>query len=275
MTPPTIEDVRAFWNSNPLWTGESKQEPGSRAFFDEHRRVCIKDCFGGRMDERIFPADKSAKVLDLGCGIGFWLVEYGERGFADLHGADLVPNSIALAGQRLQHYGLTANLQVENAEQLTYADGTFDHVNCQGVVHHTPSPPKAVAEIARVLKPGGTASISVYYKNIVLRNWRLFSGLSRRLGRSGAKLDGRGREDIYTKDDIGEIVRLYDGKDNPIGLAYTRNEFREMLEPHFVVEQFHYHFFPARSLPFRIPALLHRVLDARLPFMIYSRLHKK
>ncbi len=85
-----IDAVRAFWDSNPLWHGESGAEPGTRAFFEEHRRVVYDDCFAGIMDERIFAGiDPSARILDLGCGIGFWLVEFARRGFTNINGADL------------------------------------------------------------------------------------------------------------------------------------------------------------------------------------------
>ena len=36
-----IDNVRYFWENNPLWTGESKFETGSIDFFEEHRNVII------------------------------------------------------------------------------------------------------------------------------------------------------------------------------------------------------------------------------------------
>jgi ubiquinone/menaquinone biosynthesis C-methylase UbiE len=149
----TIDEVRSFWDANPLFTGESRHAPGSREFFDEHRRVYYKDCFAGDLDPRLFPPDlASKKVLDLGCGVGFWLIELGQRGCRDLTGADLSPKSLEIASRRCAVYGVEANLQEENAERLSFPDATFDHVNCQGVVHHTTDPAKAVREIYRVLK---------------------------------------------------------------------------------------------------------------------------
>ena len=50
-----LDDVRNFWNENPLWTGESKHDVGSVQFFDEHRRVYIDDCFAGKFDLRFMP----------------------------------------------------------------------------------------------------------------------------------------------------------------------------------------------------------------------------
>jgi len=50
-----LDAVRAFWASNPLWTGESEFEPGSIPFFEEHRAVYVADCFAGAFDIRFMP----------------------------------------------------------------------------------------------------------------------------------------------------------------------------------------------------------------------------
>lgn len=71
----SLDDVKQFWNSNPLWTGESKKEPGSREFFDEHRAVYISDCFAGQFDVRFYPPldqmDKKCKSWISGAGLAF------------------------------------------------------------------------------------------------------------------------------------------------------------------------------------------------------------
>lgn len=272
---PTIDTVREFWNSNPLWTGESTFEPGTRLFFEEHRQVCREDCFAGHVDDRIFTPTLHARVLDLGCGIGFWLVEFWERGYRNLTGADLSQKSLEIARQRCEVYDVSALLRVANAEALDFETESFDHVNCQGVIHHTPNTQQALNEIARVLRPGGTASVSVYYRNIVLRHWHVFRPLAKFAASVGSRLRGRGREGIYALADADEIVRHYDGHANPVGKAYTRQQFEDMAREHFEITAVYYHFFPARSLPVRIPAALHRFLDRRLPFMIYLNLRRR
>lgn len=127
--------------------------------------------------------------------------------------ADLTKRALALTKVRLDYYGLSAELKVGNAEKLSFADASFDHVNCQGVIHHT------VSEIARVLRSGGTASLSVYYRNALLRQWHRIGHLGSALDRLGAGLQGRGREHIYRKRDASEIVRMYDGAANPVDTA--------------------------------------------------------
>jgi ubiquinone/menaquinone biosynthesis C-methylase UbiE len=213
-------------------------------------------------------------ILDLGCGIGFWITEFAMRGFRHLVAADLTPQALEITRRRLAFHGVDAELREENAEALSFADASFDHVNCQGVIHHTPEPEKAVAEIARVLKPGGTASISVYYRNPILRLWPFLRWAGYPLARLGGGLKGRGRERIFLERSVDEIVRLYDGADNPIGKSYSRADFVSMLGRHLVVEETFVHFFPARALPVRLPRWLHRWLDGHLGFMIYASVRK-
>lgn len=273
---PSVDDVRSFWQSNPLWSGESRHAPGSAEFFAEHRQVYIDDCFAGAMDERIFPQGRSReRVLDLGCGPGFWTVELGQRGCTELWACDLTDKAIELATRRCELYACHAQFKVGNAEALPFDDGWFSHVNCLGVIHHTPDTPATVREIARVLRQGGTASVSVYYRNVLLRGWPLFSFAGRWLRKLGVGLKGRGREAMVDNADVDEIVRLYDGADNPIGKSYTRQQFVALLETHFHVREVYFHFFPARALGVRIPRALHRLLDSLLPFMIYASLEKK
>ena len=283
-----IDHVYSFWEENPLWTGESQYKPGTKEFFKEHRSIYIEDCFAGTFDQKFFPPPslslsytninsdkrKQIKILDLGCGIGFWAVEFGLHGFNNIVAADLTNNALKLTGQRAKIYGLQIKLKRENAENLSFADNTFDHVNCQGVIHHTPDTQKAVSEIERVLKPGGTACISVYYRNLALKVWPSMRWIGRPLTLLGGGMKGRGRENIFSESNVDEIVRLYDGSDNPIGKSYSREQFVQMLSPHFKIKDVYFHFFPARALPIKVPFKLHAWLDRRLPFMIYGNLEK-
>lgn len=273
-----LDNVREFWESNPLWTGESTFETGTQPFFDEHRSVYIADCFSGNFDLRFLPPPRKAgqklSVLDLGCGIGFWVTEFALRGLSNLHAADLTQNALDITAKRLESYGVTASLSRQNAEQLTFDDSTFDHINCQGVIHHTPNTDRTIAEMARVLKRGGTASISVYYRNPILKAWPYLRWLGWPLAMLGGGLKGRGRESIFLEKDVDQIVRLYDGSDNPIGKSYTKQQFSEMLKPHFRIEETYLHFFPARALPFKLPGVVHRWLDRNLGFMIYASVKK-
>lgn len=271
--PKTVKDVKKFWDSNPLWAGESQHEPGTKGFFEEHRKVKIDDVYAGKLDDRLFPQSEG-RMLDLGCGPGFWLVECALRGGKNIVGVDLTKNGLLLARRRCELYGTKASFCQQNAEELGFFDSTFCHVNCDGVIHHTPETEGCIREIARVLEKGGSAVISVYYRNLLLQVWPRLRWLRSLMSKMGAKLSGRGREEIFAADNVGEIVRLYDGKDNPIGKCYTRKEFVRMLSPYVSVEETFLHYFPARSLPFRIPQFLHKLLDRYVGFMIYAKVRK-
>lgn len=274
-----VKDVESFWNASPLWTGESKYRSGTTEFFEEHRSVYLKDCFAGDFDIRFLPSPRrngqKLKVLDLGCGIGFWTTEFGQRGFSNITAADLTQNALDITKIRLEQLELVADLRRENAERLSFEDSSFDHVNCQGVIHHTPDTQRAISEIARVLRDDGTASISVYYRNIFFKLWPVLRWFGWCLSKLGGGLKGRGRENIFLESDVDEIVRLYDGENNPLGKSYSRQEFIDMLDQHFIIEETYLHFFPARALPFSVPRWLHKWLDKTVGFMIYATLKKK
>ncbi|MBK9249262.1 MAG: class I SAM-dependent methyltransferase [Ignavibacteria bacterium] len=67
--------------------------------------------------------------------------------------------------KRFELYGLKANLQLADAENMPFDDNSFDAVYSFGVIHHTPNIQKTIEETYRILKPGGQAIISVYNRN--------------------------------------------------------------------------------------------------------------
>ncbi len=271
----TIDDVRDFWEQHPLFTGESRYEAGTTDFFEEQRSIIIDDCFAGKLDERIFSrARQSDSILDVGCGPGFWSVELARETDRPIHACDLTEAAVKLARERAKAYNVQLQVSLQNAENMSFESSSFDHINCIGVIHHTPNTKSCVREFHRVLKQGGTALIGVYYKNFVLRNWRCFYPLGKMAAFLGAKFAGRERETIYSVKEIDQLIRMYDGKKNPIGKAYSKNEFIELLEPEFKVESLFVHHFPARTLPIGIPHWLHLYLDRKLGFMIYASVKK-
>ena len=274
----TVKEVEEFWDSNPLFSDESQFEPGSEAFFAEHERVYLQDVFAGYFPEDLLiPKLKDgARILDLGCGVGFWTILL-KRALpnSEFYAADLTQTALDMTERRLKINGLQATLSKQNAEQMSFPKAHFDHVNCQGVIHHTPDTQAAITEIARVLRPGGTAYISVYYRNFFLRNWKLLSPIGKMIGSLGGKLKGRGRDSIFMESDVDEITRLYDGDKNPIGKSYSQHDILELVRPYFEVDRTFLNFFPARALPFRIPARLHRYLSRKNGFMIHLNMTKK
>lgn len=98
------------------------------------------------------------RVLDAGCGAGPLSAALRERGAA-VAGFDLSAAMIALARQRL---GDEADLQVADlAEPLPYPDAAFDDVVASLVLHYLEDWTAPLAELRRVLRPGGRLILSV------------------------------------------------------------------------------------------------------------------
>ncbi len=115
------------------------------------------------MDFAEFPRYRNKKVLEIGVGLGADHQQFAEAD-AMLYGIDLTERAINHTVKRLETFGLSSSLQVGDAEELPFEDGTFDLVFSWGVLHHTPNTRKSLDEVFRVLKPGGEAKIMIYHK---------------------------------------------------------------------------------------------------------------
>ena len=111
-----------------------------------------------------FDGYKEKKLLEVGCGAGIDLVRFA-RGGANVTGIDLSKTAIDLAHKNLEQREQSADLRVMNGECMEFADNTFDVVYAHGVLQYTPDTEKMIAEIHRVLKPGGEAIMMVYNKH--------------------------------------------------------------------------------------------------------------
>lgn len=104
------------------------------------------------------------RVLDAGCGSGPLFEDLRSRG-ADVSGFDSSPGMLELARQRL---GDAADLRVADlGRPLPYADGTFDDVVCSLVLHYLQDWTAPLAELRRILKPGGRLLLSVNHPRIL------------------------------------------------------------------------------------------------------------
>lgn len=109
-----------------------------------------------------FASTRDKQVLEVGVGLGADHQRFAEAG-AQLSGVDLTERAIAHVRRRLSLFNLASQLSIGDAENLQFETAAFDVVYSWGVIHHSPNTLKAVAEIHRVLKPGGTARIMIYH----------------------------------------------------------------------------------------------------------------
>lgn len=107
-----------------------------------------------RVFRRHLPPGDRLRVLDLGTGLGY-LAGVAARLGHDAVGIDIAPRMIERAQERAAQLGLSIDLRVADVDALPFPDGSFDAVTERNVLWTMPDPPEALAEIARVLRPGG------------------------------------------------------------------------------------------------------------------------
>ena len=110
-----------------------------------------------------FAAAAGQAILEVGVGLGADHQRFAEQG-ARLHGVDLTARAVEHSRRRLALFGLQSDLQVGDAENLPFADASFDAVYSWGVLHHSPDTRQAVSEVCRVLKSGGVARVMIYHR---------------------------------------------------------------------------------------------------------------
>ena len=108
---------------------------------------------------------KGFRVLDLGCGTGYpaLLIAEAVGSNGEVIGLDLAEDMLAVARQKAGRFGMT-NVRFQQADitALPFEDHYFDAVTSRFCLMFLPEIPKAVAEITRVLKPGGYMAAAVW-----------------------------------------------------------------------------------------------------------------
>ena len=106
------------------------------------------------------------RLLEIGSGMG--------------HLVGQLEDTFQTYGMDLNHWAVEQSkavvdksaLQTASAEELPFADGSFDVVIIKHIVEHLPNPEKAVAEIGRVTAPGGVLILSTPNLDSLLKPWK-------------------------------------------------------------------------------------------------------
>jgi SAM-dependent methyltransferase len=113
------------------------------------------------------PRRPGERLLEIGLGYGTVSQRLAEAGFA-YHGLDIAPAPVEIVRQRLRMLGVAdAEQRVAQGSALAipHPDAAFGHVVSIGCLHHTGNLPQAIAEVHRVLEPGGTALVMLYNRH--------------------------------------------------------------------------------------------------------------
>ena len=145
-------DVAADWWSDEIrWVRTLKNlVPGRLKWFDKQTRW------------------EGKTVLDLGCAGGFVAEALARKG-AQVTGIDPAQSAIKAAKSHAKSNNLDITYDVGLGEQMPYADDTFDIVVCVDVLEHVRDLSDVLAEVARVLKPGGLFLYDTINRNPIAR----------------------------------------------------------------------------------------------------------
>jgi len=207
--------------SDTRWSPEMEQTISSNPLWENMKYYSIERRSRDHILSWFRQNCQGATVLDLCCGNGGDSIFLAKECGAAVTGCDLSDVSIANCRVSAKKAGVCSNIrfELEDAENLSYPDNSFDAVTEYGALHHVDLP-KVYAEIARVLRPGGKAICN----ETLGHNYAI--ALYRRL-----------TPHLRTRFEVEHIL-----KKPQIELA--RNYFRKVVVTH-------YHLFTLAAVPFR------------------------
>ncbi len=109
--------------------------------------------FYAKYADTLRPARAGSRVLDVGCGVGQVVARLTEAGF-EAHGVDVSEPNIARARQ------ISARCQIYDGRRLPFADCCFASAGALNVLEHVDEPEAFIAELVRVVEPGGRVVLS-------------------------------------------------------------------------------------------------------------------
>jgi ubiquinone/menaquinone biosynthesis C-methylase UbiE len=211
---PIVGEVHDYWNEHTLglqYVTDQDLRPGTPEFFAHIRPWMNPFKFPWIMDRinREAKLLKGKHLLEIGCGMGYDSLEFLKRGVR-VTATDLTPSAVAITRQHFEIERVRAEeVRTANALNLPFADSSFDAVWANGVFHETGDTRGAVQETRRVLRPGGRAIISHFYRK---PSWMYL-------------LHHFGRENIE-----------YEEEDPPVNEFYTEHQILDFFGGFEIVE---------------------------------------
>ena len=211
----SLETVRDYWNRRPCNLRHGTAAIGTREYFDqvEARKYMVEPHIPGFTE---FEKWRGKKVLEIGCGLGTAAVSFARAG-ADYTAVELSDESLKLARQRFEVFGLKGRFYSGNAEELSkfLPVETYDLVYSFGVIHHAPHPEKIVTEVRKFMGPQSEFRLMLYARNS-WKNIMIEAGFDQPEAQSGC----------------------------PIAFTYTAGEVRALLQGYDATEIRQAHIFP-------------------------------
>lgn len=226
------EANRNFWERNPMqydWKNDIVPDKFSLDYYRE-----IDNRFLGQAAEYLprsdkpfgylIPYDRLAMMdcleIGVGCGTHAALLASSSKSFT---GIDLTDHAIECTRRRFECFGLEGSIKCMDAERMEFEDSSFDFIWSWGVIHHSSNTKNVLAEMWRVLRPGGRAVVMVYSRNYW--NYYIVHGIGHGIFR-GLFFKGYSISDIMQLQTDGALARFY-----------ARDEWCQQVMPWFKVEK--------------------------------------
>ncbi|MBI4177968.1 class I SAM-dependent methyltransferase [bacterium] len=151
---PTKKDVESFWSAHPCSGSKFRTIEELQDY--RYRKDPVIRVFTSGLAKS--PADR---VLDIGCGQGADISDTLKK-YSGTFGGDL--SFVSLKNALSYNPSLKGRIVRFDAENLPYKPASFHAIYSHGVIHHSPHIARSVAEIFRILKPGGMGRVLLYSK---------------------------------------------------------------------------------------------------------------
>jgi ubiquinone/menaquinone biosynthesis C-methylase UbiE len=99
-------------------------------------------------------------VLEIAPGPGYFCIELAKLGKYQITGLDISKSFVEIARRNANEAGYKIDFREGSASAMPFKDATFDFTFCQAAFKNFSEPVKAISEMYRVLKPGGTTVIA-------------------------------------------------------------------------------------------------------------------
>jgi ubiquinone/menaquinone biosynthesis C-methylase UbiE len=110
-------------------------------------------------EETVADLPLGARVLEVAPGPGYFAIELARTGKVTMTGLDISETFVEIARSNAQRAGVVVDFQQGDASNMPFPDQLFHFVVCQAAFKNFSRPAEAIAEMHRVLRPGGMASI--------------------------------------------------------------------------------------------------------------------
>ncbi len=222
---------KSWWERSPMrydWRKAITYAEGTKEYFDQVDSRFLESVrhylpWHRYPFEQLIPYDElhNLDVLEIGVGQGTHaqLIAPHCKSFV---GIDLTEKASKATRSRLELAGIGGRVHQMDAEMMTFPDRSFDFIWSWGVIHHSSNTGNVLREMARVLRPGGRASVMVYYRSPL--QYYFFTGIGR----------GLLKREFWS---VGGLHRINQAAtDGALARFFSTAEFLKLLEGLFVVE---------------------------------------